>query len=352
MQLIKRHLSHWLLNQRKRGTFNPHRARKVLILRNDKIGDMIVSTPILRELKAAYPELIIDVVASSSNRQVIEGCPHVRRVLQWDRGSAIDGLLTMLRIRRERYDLIFSTANQFSLPYQLRLKLLGARYLVGFNVDKYGTNTGRLGMYHRTVECDRDRHILENYFSALRDFQLGEVDYGYELYGVDAHAHKAQEFVRGLRQRYAGLVCLNYQGSAANRTLCQDDTVALCAELADKYPCHAVVVIYPPNGKAQADAIIDCVRRPNVVASFETANILELAALIRECDIVISPDTSVIHLASAYNKKILGFYVNTDNYRWFYPMCDHFRVLLSRGEHIEKIDRPAALHAVEQLMSA
>jgi len=258
----------------------------------------------------------------------------------------------VLRIRRERYDLIFSTSNQFSFAFQMRLKLLGARYLVDFNVVKYGTSTARLGMYDRTVDCVRHTHILESYFSALGQFNLANINYQYELYGVEAHAAKAHSFLHALGDRYAGLVCFNYQASAANRSIGKDDAVALCAALADRYRGHAVIVVYPPGGRQQAEAITDSVGRRNVMTAFETANILELAALIRECDIVISPDTSVIHLASAYNKKVLGFYINTDNYRWFYPMCDHFRVMLSADEKIEQIDRQAALNAFEQLMAS
>jgi ADP-heptose:LPS heptosyltransferase len=53
-------------------------VRKVLILRNDKIGDMIVTAALLRELKKNYPHWQIDVAASSANRDVIADNPHQR----------------------------------------------------------------------------------------------------------------------------------------------------------------------------------------------------------------------------------------------------------------------------------
>jgi ADP-heptose:LPS heptosyltransferase len=67
---------------------------------------------------------------------------------------------------------------------------------------------------------------------------------------------------------------------------------------------------------------------------------------------VISPDTAVIHLASVYNKKILGFYVNSDNHHWFHPRSERFRVLLAETESIGALNAPMAMRALDDLLSA
>jgi ADP-heptose:LPS heptosyltransferase len=348
---VKKRLLHWLFDKPRAAPFDPHKIKKMLILRNDRIGDMIVSTPLLRELKSAYPALQIDVAASSVNASVIRACPHVSNILIWDKGSALDTLKSVLGIRRQRYDLIFSTSNAFSFPWLARLKLLGAKHLIGFNIKKYGTGTHLLGMYDYTADCVRDRHILESYFSALALFKLREVDRRYELFGVEQLPAGPSAFLAELKREHKGIICFNYQGSGANRTIGSDDAVALCRALADKYRDRALLVIYPPGDRARAEGIVAAVQRDNVQLSFATANILELAALIEQCELVISPDTAVIHLASTYNKKVLGFYINTDNYRWFYPMCDHFRIVLAKTEHIGAIDQQASLLAFDELMA-
>jgi ADP-heptose:LPS heptosyltransferase len=135
---------------------------------------------------------------------------------------------------------------------------------------------------------------------------------------VDAYAGKALAFRAGLADRYAGLVCFNYQGSCARRTLCRADAEALLWQLADRYPDHAIVVIHPLGDRARAAELVAASARQNVMLSSATAHVLELAALVRECELVVSPDTAVIHIASVYNKKVLGFYVNSGNHRWFY----------------------------------
>ena len=51
----------------------------------DHLGDAVLSTPLIAELRAAYPEATIDVLASPSNHEVFEGDPNVNRV---QRGGA------------------------------------------------------------------------------------------------------------------------------------------------------------------------------------------------------------------------------------------------------------------------
>ncbi|AKU20196.1 hypothetical protein ACZ75_00275 [Massilia sp. NR 4-1] len=341
-----------MLNKRRKSAPEPDKIKKILILRNDRIGDMIVSTPLFRELKAAWPDAVLDVVASSVNQDIVRDCPHVRQTILWDRRGVWNSLRIVRRLRRERYDLILSMSLRFSPAFQLYLKMLGARHLHGPRVAKYGTHTGNLGMYDHTIEYPSDRHILATYFESLGDFKPANIDYRYELYNVDAYAEKANAFVAGLKEHRKGLVCVNYQGSCANRVLPKDDTEALCRRLADRYPDHAVIVLYPPGDRERAAAVVAGSARANVMLSFPTEHVLELAALVRECDLVVSPDTAVIHIASVYNKKVLGFYVNSGNHRWFYPMCERFRIMLSPTDRITAIDRTAAFAAIDELMAA
>jgi ADP-heptose:LPS heptosyltransferase len=332
--------------------FQAGEVRRMLIVRNDKIGDMVVSTPLFRALKQRYPDMLLDIVASSANRQVIEANPHINDVIVWDKLGVANDMALIRTLRRRRYDAVFLTHCVFSLPFLLRLKLLGAKYLFGFNDARYGTSTAELGMFERTVDCVRSAPILDSYFAALAPFGLSGAARAYELFGVDAHAGNVGAFLAPLKARHTGLICFNYQGSHSTRTLHDEDSVLLCRSIAQRYPGHALLVIHPPGGRGHAQALVGRIDRPNVLLCCETANVLELAALVRMCDLVLSPDTAVVHLASAYNKPVLGFYINTDNYRWFYPASDHYKVQLAAGQQIGRIDVGAAMADVRALLPA
>ncbi|APA68935.1 glycosyltransferase family 9 protein [Janthinobacterium sp. 1_2014MBL_MicDiv] len=351
IKTVARLISHALLGKRGKQPLDIARVRKVLILRNDKIGDMIVTTPLLRALKQHYPHWQIDVAASSANRALLVGCPHVDDVVIWDKQSLLRDLRTTIaELRRRRYDVIFNPYNRFSIPLLLRIKWLGARYLTGFAIPKYGTSTASLGMFDHTVPCDRNAHILRSYFAAFAAFGLRDIDERYELYGVDAHAAPVDAACDALLRDYAGLFCLNFQGSNTQRTVSVADAQRCCAALAARYPRHALLVIAAPGGEARAGEIVHGAARPNVLLAPATAHILALAALVRRCELVVSPDTSVIHLASAYDRKIVGYYIRTDNYRWFYPASSRYRVLLAPGLTLDSVSAADTVAAVEQLM--
>ena len=61
------------------------RSWRVLFLRHDRIGDMIVSTAAIQAIAAAHPNLVLDVLASPANAPVLSGFPGVRKVVVFDR---------------------------------------------------------------------------------------------------------------------------------------------------------------------------------------------------------------------------------------------------------------------------
>ncbi|WP_436545111.1 glycosyltransferase family 9 protein [Janthinobacterium sp. RB2R34] len=320
-------------------------------MRNDKIGDMVVTTALLRELKKNYPHWQIDVAASSANRDIIADNPHVSDIIIWDKQPLLRDLRTTIAaLRSRRYDVIFNPYNRFSIPLLLRIKWLGARYLTGFAIPKYGTSTAKLGMFDYTVPCDRNAPILDSYFAAFGQFKLRNIDTRYELFGVDAHAPAIDAACDTLLQQYDGLFCLNFQGSNAQRTVSVDDARRCCAALAARYPRHALLVIAAPGSEARVAEIIAGAGHANVMLAPPTRHILQLAALIRRCELVLSPDTSVIHIASAFDKKIVGYYIRTDNYRWFYPASSQYRVMLAPGLTLASVSAEETLAAVEALL--
>ena len=56
------------------------RPRRIVLVQLDHLGDAVLSTPLIAELRAAYPGATIDVLASPSNHEVFEGDPNVNRV--------------------------------------------------------------------------------------------------------------------------------------------------------------------------------------------------------------------------------------------------------------------------------
>jgi hypothetical protein len=95
------------------------RPRKILVVQLDHLGDAVLSTPLIAELRAAYPEATIDVLASPSNHEVFEADPLVNLVKVAER--------TWFERRPDRWGLITAVWN---LGWSLR----AVRYDLGIDV--------------------------------------------------------------------------------------------------------------------------------------------------------------------------------------------------------------------------
>jgi heptosyltransferase III len=100
--------------------FRLDNVRKILLIRRNGIGDMICALPLIRNLRAALPQVHIDILASDKNACVIYNLGLVNQIHLYERGKGIfrNHYLNLHRIirpiRKERYDLLIAIKGGFS----------------------------------------------------------------------------------------------------------------------------------------------------------------------------------------------------------------------------------------------
>ena len=77
---IKAYLLRFFTSKKKARNFDIRNVKKVLFFRYDRIGDMVITTPVFRELKQAYPDIEITVLASKVNQEVLANNPYVDKI--------------------------------------------------------------------------------------------------------------------------------------------------------------------------------------------------------------------------------------------------------------------------------
>lgn len=134
------------------------------------IGDTILAVPFLRNLRAAYPDAVIDVLVGPESGKVLEGCPYVNELIafdttkfhKYDRGEGKQRSLLSYawELRKRNYDTAFVLKR--SLSSAILALLIGARYRIG-----YGTQ-GRSFMLTHAFPMRNDVHEVESVLDALR----------------------------------------------------------------------------------------------------------------------------------------------------------------------------------------
>jgi hypothetical protein len=108
------------------------RPHRVLYLRYDRIGDMIMATPLIRAIASSHPTIQLDVLASPTNAVVLAGNPYVGNVWTLDRKRFASFLRIAPTLRRQRYDAVIDgMVLQPSVTMLLLMLFTGARHRLG-----------------------------------------------------------------------------------------------------------------------------------------------------------------------------------------------------------------------------
>lgn len=141
------------------------RADRILFISLAGAGDTLLATPLIREVRTAFPSAAIDVLTMQGTApvQVLDGNPDVTGRLHFDfmRAGRAKSVAYCLSMRARAYDVSFTVMPQNRLEYNLITRLIGATCRVGFEfVEECGARARLL--LSRCVREDRSLHVVEN----------------------------------------------------------------------------------------------------------------------------------------------------------------------------------------------
>ena len=269
------------------------RRHRVLYLRYDRIGDMILTTGVLRALKQAQPTLEIDVLASPANAAILRGNGHVRSVLVFDRRRLWTYPPLLMRLRRARYDAVLDgMVLEPSLTSLLIMLAAGAPYRIGVG--------GRRNEAAYTVPvtgAPADAQAVMHSAALVAPFGVRpSTDLRPELTLSGAERAAAEREWAGVSATSAGQrVLVNISAGQAYRRWPEDRYAAAVRHLLRRDPRPAVIVMAAPADGEQARRIAEAGG-----AAARTPALRDALALVATADLVFTPDTSISHAASAF----------------------------------------------------
>jgi len=302
-------------NQHVAVPYDLSRVHSILILRYDKIGDMIVTLPVFRILRERNRQLRIDVVASEANAVVLRNERNVNSVFVLYR-NPVKLLREFYRIRRSRPDVVLNFIFNRITSGGLIANLLCPNALkVGQGPEKYG--------FYFNVLLSLPRgsiHMLDMLVMYVEQvFGLAVADDEKRLqFPVDSSAAaKVKLFLEnhGLSGRFeenekrSRFVVFNTSAGQKNNRLSIKQATSIAAFLGNEM-CVKAVVISAPEDRNRARRIVSeaktacCTYFPET----EDSSLSEVASLLGAAASVITPNTAIVHLASAMATPVLGIF--------------------------------------------
>lgn len=291
-------------------------ARNILFLRQDgKIGDFVVSSFVFRAIKQQRPEAKIGVLCSRENAYLFENNPDIDHLhIVAERG--VLPYYQMGKQLKNQYDVVIEPTLVFRVRELVLLRTIAAPYNLGYLKADY-----RIFNHHIS---DSQLHYSEIYCKLLNLIGIENVDTRYRLPEQPEAEQRIAEFLQ--QQQLTDYIALNFFGAARSRRFTPDSIRTILDTLTAEFPQQKWLLLGFPEVNAW---LVDVVQAYSNCYLFEnTKTIFDNIALIRHAKAVVSPDTSMVHIAVALDKPLIAIY-NSDerNFANWYPYSQQAQIL-------------------------
>ena len=278
---------------------------KILVISLAGIGDTLIATPFIRELRENFPKATIDaLVRWPGARDLLEHNPNVNRVFQKDlmQCGKFEALYFLGSLRREHYQLSVNTHPQSRTLYRVAAWLAGAEVRLSHEYECF-TLLDRLLMTG-TLPQDYSRHSIENNFDILPLIGAGKklASHEMEFFIEPGDERVADGFL--VENRLSGQKILGiHVGSGGTKNLRLKrwplkNYAGLVRRLNQKRPDIRVLLFGGPEEIKDHPVVLAQANR-ELTLEARTKNLRETAALMKRCSAFLSVDTVLMHVAAA-----------------------------------------------------
>lgn len=289
-----------------------------MIVQVGKIGDMILTTPLFSELKNVFPDCEICVLTGKLNDNIALLDKNVTRTIVYKK-NLFSVLKLIYNLRKIKFDYWIDTKDEFSSTSKTLLKLGRYGKSLGFNIKEnlFGISLKEYVKGKHTVDIN-----LSPLFYFKKDYIVKNIRPSVNI--PSDTVNKFSDFFRKIKNKK---ILVNISAGAENRYWLKEKWLELFGKIEKDF--H-IFLISDVTDKKMADNLVSDYKSNNLTY-LSADNIFEVAEIVRNSDFIITPDTSIVHLASCFNKPIVAMFHNID---WvikrYAPLSDKCRIILSK----------------------
>ena len=296
------------------------RPYRILFIRDDGIGDLMVTMELLRAIAETSPTITLDILASPQNAGFARTLPFVNEVIVHKRAFLLKAWPTWRRLRRNRYDVVVDGRVAIAnVNKQTLCLMLSTR--APWRIGRAGRRNDRV--YSVPIEMPRIEHWVDAIVALGGPFGITPESRDWRAKlplsnGDRAAADARWNGVRAGRPR----VLINLYSASADRQWPLERFGPVIRAVRDRLPQAVIVIPTMPGGDAAADRLA---KEGGAVAM--PLSLAEVTAVTATADLVISPDTAITVIASAFHVPVLAL-MRRDTGHWV-PYRNRGRVAFS-----------------------
>ncbi|MDO8525021.1 MAG: lipopolysaccharide heptosyltransferase II [Candidatus Omnitrophota bacterium] len=297
------------MNRRQKTEDRRQKRKKILIVRLDRIGDVLLSTPVIKAVRDAFPDSRIAVMVRKYAKEIVTGNPYLDEVIVYDKDGRDKGALGNIRfirqLARKKFDMAFILHP--TKRTHLLVSLAGIPETIGYN-KKWGIllktkieHTKQDGLKH---EADYTLDILRHAGLEPKDRAL--------FMPVDSASEERIDKIfkeNGISKSdlcvsvHPGASCISKRWSA-------ERFAGVAARLTERYKAKIVIVAGDAD-KRLGDKVSSLLKENCLNLSGKTS-LADLASVLRRVKLFISNDSGPVHIASAVGTPVIAIFGRGD----------------------------------------
>ncbi len=320
----------------------PSTAKKILLIRNDKLGDFMLAFPAFAQLKQNLPNIELHALVPEYTRPLAKACEYIDRVIL-DPGKKGGFWQLTKQLRRQHYDAVITLYSTTRTGLSVRFAGISERIAPATKLAQI-FYTKRLSQ-HRSLSRKPEyayNQDLVNYYLLLHGHKPAPLPGPPYLHFDDAHSHQLRQKFRDRHDINADsrLIFIHpgSGGSAANLSLAQFALLARSLHATD--PLH-IIISCGPTEATQAQQLSRLLGNYPHSLYVSDEGLRRFAEHIQFADLFISGSTGPLHIAGALNRPTAAFYTrrrSATSLRWQTLNSEERRLAFSPPESAEEED--------------
>jgi len=280
---------------------------KILIIQTAFLGDVILTTPLLKAVKTIYPESSLSFLLIPETKEVLANNPWLDEIIVYDKRKKDKGIANFFslvkRIRKKNFDRALIPHRSLRSASLCYLSKIPQR--IGFD------RSAGASLFTQKIKYQKNLHEIERNLSLLEEIPVNDFkDFSPELFPTKEDFIRVEEFLRNHRSEDDKRIIAIAPGSiwATKRWL--PERFAQVADLLIKELKAKIIFLGSKEDEQLCYQISDLMETDPAIAAGKMS-FLQSAALISKCSVILSNDSAPVHMASAKGIPVVEIFGST-----------------------------------------
>jgi heptosyltransferase-2 len=277
---------------------------KFLVVRFSSIGDIILTTPVMRHLKQEVEDAEVHFLTKSAYTSLLEANPYVDRIHAFE-----DNMQECIRdLKALQIDFLIDlhhNARTARLKYGLKR--------MDFSVNKL--NWLKFLLVNLKLDRMPDMHMVDRNLDTISNFISQRDEKGLDYFIPEKEEVELASLPEGFQHGYIGL---SIGAQHETKKLPLPLLIDLCRKLK-----HPILILGGPTDRETGDALVEALPELSIHNTCGQYTLHQSASLVRQARVLITHDTGLMHVGAAFHKKVISIWGNTVPKFGMYPYRAH-----------------------------